>query len=297
MGHQMWMSPVTGYRRQGTRFESFRSIFLDNAKISTVLEPVLVVKNSDRSLSVQAALEERDFDTTCVVEENGEIVGKIEKTSLGEGIVSDFLIEIQDHEKVDENVSLVELLDTLILSNYKYVTREGKIYGIITRSDINKPIPRTYLFGVVSLVELHMNFWVNFYYPEKTWIGLLKKDRQKKLSDNINLRKNGGDYLNTIDCAQFCDKKEILRNTSDFLKQFKFSKTRYTDFMTRLEKVRNEIAHSQSSLIGEIAWDVLASNVIAAETFLIMSDEAIEQDGHERSRKYESSVLVSMPVG
>ena len=67
--------------------------------------------------------------------------------------------------------------------------------------------------------------------------------------------------------------------------------------MTRLEKVRNEIAHSQSSLIGEIAWDVLASNVIAAETFLIMSDEAIEQDGHERSRKYVSSVLVSMPVG
>ena len=30
MGAQLWMSPLTGYRRNGTRFESINSIFLKN---------------------------------------------------------------------------------------------------------------------------------------------------------------------------------------------------------------------------------------------------------------------------
>ena len=42
-----------------------------------------------------------------------------------------------------------------------YVLKGGSIEGIVTRADINKPIVRIYLFGLISLCELHLNYWIN----------------------------------------------------------------------------------------------------------------------------------------
>lgn len=286
------MSPVTGYRRQGTRFECFREIFECSADLKSVFEPVLYCRESDNAMDARLALEKRDFDTTCVVNSENNIVGKICRSALGKGLVSEYVLEIQEDETVDENYSLVDLLDTLKTSNFKYVTSIGSVFGIITRSDLNKPIPRTYLFGVVSLVELHMNFWVNYNYPENSWVERLKKDRQEKLESIIKNRKNSGDYLTVVDCAQFSDKKEILRNTPEFLAKFEFSKNSYKKFMERLVTFRDELAHSQSSIVGELTWDGISSTIARAEQFLKQSDSEIESDGNKKSNNFTDDILI-----
>ena len=224
MGYQLWMSPQTGYRRQGTRFESLRSIFLENAKLLSLLEPILCCKDTDSASDAKHALESRDFDVTCVVNDDGVIVGQIERKALNHGLVAEHVKAIEEEQKIDENTSLVHLLHTLETTEFKYVTRDDQIVGIVTRSDLNKPIPRTYLFGVVSLFELHINFWINYYYPNDAWIQYLNENRQTKVQKIIERRRGSSDYLAVIECAQLCDKKEILRNEPEFLKRFGFSK-------------------------------------------------------------------------
>ena len=296
MGYQLWMSPVTGYRRQGTRYESLRAIFQENASLKSVFEPVLYCKESDSADDAKRALVKRDFDTTCVVDSQNMIIGKINSADLGQGLVSEYICEITAEEIVDETSSLVDLLDTLLASNFKYVRSNGIIRGIVTRSDLNKPIPRTYLFGVVSLVELHMKFWVNYHHSEKIWMKVLKDERQKLLNEQIQKRKQTGDYLNAIDCTQFCDKKDILRDTPEFLALFEISKNKYKQFMERLENIRNDIAHSQSSIIEKVSWEVLASTIATAESFLKRSDDEIEKDGTERANGIEEDDVL-VPIG
>lgn len=296
MGYQLWMSPETGYRRQGTRFESLHGIFLENAKLKSLLEPVLCCKDTDNALDAKYALESRDFDVTCVVNNDNQIIGQIEKASLGDGQVLDYVKEINVEKKIDENTSLVHLLEVLKTSIFKYVTSDEKVIGIVTRSDLNKPIPRTYLFGVVSLVELHINYWINGHYPNDQWVEHLKEERQKNVYEILELRKGSCDYLAMIECAQLSDKKEILRNTPDFLAQFGFSKSKFKSFMEKIEVVRNEIAHSQSSIIERLKWDVLAKTITNAEEFLKISDEAIEAEGKEKAKDFEPTVLVPIIV-
>ena len=284
MGYQLWMSPETGYRRQGTRFESLHGIFLENAKLITLFEPVLCCKDTDSASDAKYALESRDFDITCVVDSDDAIIGQIERSTLNQGSVSDYVKEISHKEKIDENTSLVHLLEILETFNFKYVTRNGKVVGIVTRADLNKPIPRTYLFGVVSLVELHINFWINNYYSNDSWMDALNTERQVKVQEILELRKGSSDYLAMVECAQLCDKKEILRNTPEFLAKFSFSKTSLKYFMEKLEVVRNEIAHSQSSIIETLSWEVIMRTISKSEEFLKYSDEMIEAEGKEKTK-------------
>lgn len=296
MGYQLWMSPETGYRRQGTRFESLRGIFLKNATLLSLLEPVLCCKETDSASDAKCALELRDFDVTCVVNYDGVIVGQIERKALNQGLVSEYVKDVKEEQKIDENTSLVHLLKTLETTEFKYVTRDGRIVGIVTRSDLNKPIPRTYLFGVVSLVELHLNFWINYYYPNNTWIQTLKGCRQTKVQQTINLRRGSGDYLSVVECAQLCDKKEILRNNPEFLARFGFSKKSFKSFLEKLEVVRNEIAHSQSSIIELLSWEKITSTIAMAEEFIGHSDDVIEAEGKEKAKNFESTVLIPIII-
>ncbi|EEY99108.1 CBS domain-containing protein [Vibrio vulnificus] len=296
MGYQLWMSPETGYRRQGTRFESLHGIFLENAKLLSLLEPVLCCKDTDSASDAKHALKSRDFDVTCVVNDDGVIVGQIERKALNQGLVAEYVKDVEEEQKIDENTSLVHLLQILEATEFKYVTRDGQIVGIVTRSDLNKPIPRTYLFGVVSLVELHINFWINYYYPNDTWLQALNEDRQAKVQETIELRRGSSDYLAVVECAQLCDKKEILRNTPEFLARFGFSKTNFKNFLEKLEVVRNEIAHSQSSIIGRLSWEHITRTVSKAEEFVSLSDDVIEAEGKEKAKDFESTVLVPVTV-
>ncbi|MBL0509663.1 MULTISPECIES: CBS domain-containing protein [Aeromonas] len=296
MGYQLWMSPETGYRRQGTRFESLHKIFLENAKLLSLLEPVLCCKNTDSASDTKYALELRDFDVTCVVNDEGVIIGQIERKNLKQGIVAEYIKNIDEEQKIDENTSLVHLLNILETSEFKYVTRDNQIIGIVTRSDLNKPIPRTYLFGVVSLVELHINFWINHYYPNDIWLHILNKDRRSKVQETIALRRGSSDYLAMVECAQLCDKKEILRNTPEFLARFGFSKKSFKMFLEKLEIVRNEIAHSQSSIIERLSWSNITHTIAKAEEFVGHSDDVIETEGIEKAKGFESNILVPIQI-
>ena len=95
MGAQLWMSPLTGYRRNGTRFESINSIFLKKISVSLICEPILCCKGSDDASDAHYALTQRDFDITAVVSEKGEIIGQVEREKLKQGKVYDYISRIE----------------------------------------------------------------------------------------------------------------------------------------------------------------------------------------------------------
>lgn len=294
MGYQLWMSPETGYRRQGTRFSCLKSMFLENISIKEIFEPILCCKASDSASDAKFALDKRQFDTTCVIDHESKIIGYIEASALGEGDVGQYVQEIPSAKVIDEDTSLVHLVNLLEEVESKYVSSKGKVVGIITRADLNKPIPRVYLFGVISLVELHLNFWVNHFHPNESWLDALSDDRQKGVIDMHNKKRRNDQYLSFIDCAQLCDKKDLLAENEQFRALHDFSKNKFKQFMERLEALRNEIAHSQSTI--NIEWSKISSTINRADIFLSKSDFLIEDMAKTQAEERKSDLLVAVNV-
>ena len=58
-----------------------------------------------------------------------------------------------------------------------------EVKGIITLADLNKPLVRVYLFGLVSLLEMHLRFWVSTSYGQDDWKHELKEDRLRTANE------------------------------------------------------------------------------------------------------------------
>jgi predicted transcriptional regulator len=272
MGFELWYSKKTGIRRKGTTFSELQDIFIDNITTNFIYEPLACCKTNDNIYEVKNLLKKRDFDVLGVVDENDNKIGYIKQTDLKTNSISDYLVDFSLENLISDSTPLTELIEVLAIKEYAFILKKDTVEGIVTRADINKPIVRIYLFGLISLFELHINFWIEKYYTEIEWKEILNKNRIIKANEIYNERKGNNTQLTLLECIQICDKREILLNNTEFLKIFNFSKNSFDKLLKRSEKIRNELAHSQSSIIDNLEWNKFVSTLSGIKVFLEHSE-------------------------
>lgn len=274
MGLQLWYSNVTGIRRKGTTFSELQDIFIDNITTKFICEPLLCCGINDSANEVRTLMEQRDFDILGVSDKNKSI-GFVSRKDLKHGAVSEYLIPFSIKEIISDSTPIAELIDLIAETGYIFTLTKNEVTGIVAKADINKPIVRLYLFGLISLFELHLNYWILKYHNKQGWENLVGEQRLKVAKQIYKERQGENLDLTLLECLQLCDKREILRRTDDFCKSFKFSKTKFKNFLEDVEKVRNEIAHSQSSIIANLSWDDFTSTINNIKLFLPKSENEL----------------------
>lgn len=277
MGYQLWVSPITGYRRKGTKFLSLRKIFIDNITAMNIYEPLLCCPVESNAHDAKEALRVRDFDVAGVkATEGGEVIGYVQALDLGDGNIRKYVREISSNLLISDSTPISELFSVLSETAFSFVISGKHISGIVTKADINKPPVRIYLFGMISLLEMHLSAWINHYYPGNSWINRVPKKRMQEATEIYELRKGNNQDLSFLECIQLCDKRDLLAKSQQFRGDFGFSRVGFDSFVKDVEKIRNELAHSQYTIIANIKWDRLVKTISRAEAFLISSDEKVE---------------------
>lgn len=277
MGYQLWVSPVTGYRRKGTRFSSLKKIFIDNVTAKSIYEPLLCCPANSMAVNAKGALKIREFDVAGVKEtEGGEVIGYLVTDELEDGEVRKYVKVISPELLISDSTPIADIFMALTLRDFAFVLYGKQIIGIITKADINKPPVRIYLFGMISLFEMHLNSWINHYFPDNNWEPEIPDNRIRDARDIYEKRKGNNQDLSLLECLQFCDKRDLLAKSNCFLKEFDMSKTKFDTFVKLVEKIRNELAHSQKSIISNIEWSVFVDTLSHLEDFLISSDSKVE---------------------
>ncbi|ANQ21422.1 hypothetical protein BA893_06970 [Vibrio natriegens] len=100
------------------------------------------------------------------------------------------------------------------------------------------------------------------------------------------MRKNSNQDLTLLDCLQLADKRELLAKSKAFRDSFGFTKQGFERFIKDAEKIRNEVAHSQDSIISCLPWDNFVEVLEHVDMFLSNSDEAIEDAGKKGARDF-----------
>ncbi|MGI3060635.1 CBS domain-containing protein [Vibrio alginolyticus] len=278
MGYQLWMSPITGYRRNGTRFSALKKIFIDSVTVRDIYEPLLCCRDNDPSGHVKETLMHRQFDTAGVIDENQKVIGYVNTSDLKDGIIEQYRLDITIEQIISDSTPLASLLNVLQESEFLYVNHGAKVVGIITKADLNKPPVRVYVFGMLSLFEMHLNSWIRYEYPNNSWQDKLSEQRLAKAEETYELRKRNNQDLSLIDCLQLADKRALLAKSEAFRERFDFSKKGFERFTRYVEQIRNEIAHSQDSIIASLPWGCFVEVLAEVDRFLTESDRLIEDE-------------------
>lgn len=277
MGYELWTSSLTGHRRAGTRFSELKKIFLDNVTAKFIFERLLSCPASSECNDAREALERRDFDVAGVIEtKDAPVIGYVVASELGVGEFKTYIKDISRELLISDSTPLANIFSVLSIQNFVFVLSGNQVIGIVTKADLNKPPVRIYVFGIVSLLEMHLNKWI-LHYLGDDWANKVPKSRIADAWEIFEQRKGVNQELTLIECVQFCDKRDLLRENNDFLEAFCFSKRRLTSLLSRAERIRNDLAHSQNSIIASMEWPKLTETITGIEAFLIASDHKVER--------------------
>jgi hypothetical protein len=143
------------------------------------------------------------------------------------------------------------LIKILNARSRTFVLVGSEVRGIVTLADLNKPPIRLYLFGLVSLFEMHLRFWIRKAYPDTSWQEFLKAKRVEKANDLQSRRRKRNQQIDVLDCLQLCDKQELFKKNQELVKMLEVvgGKKELDRFFTAVEDLRNRLAHSQQDLV------------------------------------------------
>ena len=243
MGYELWTSPITGYRRRGTRLAELRALLTSGITARAIIEPLLSCPADAPSAEMRAALDDKGFDIAGVQQRrNGPVIGYIATESLTDGHVKDHMNSVSLEQITSESTPLVGLLSIFKKRQYVFVLSEQELRGIVTGADLNKPPVRVYLFGLISLLEMHLSYWVKATYGNQSWQALLKPERLEDATKVQSAARSRKQDMALEDCLQFCDSRDLVLASTELREKLVLgSKTKGEAFMRHAEDMRNNL--------------------------------------------------------
>ena len=295
MGHELWTSPITGYRRRGTRLAELRALLASGITARAILEPLRSCPAIAPSAEMRRTLHARSFDIAGVRQESdGPVIGYVMTESLKDGVVKDHMIAIALEQLISEATPLVRLLSILKDRSYVFVLSEREVVGIVTRADLNKPPVRVYLFGLISLLEMHLGYWVKVSYREDSWKKFLKPNRlvaAQKVQTDGKARKQD---MVLVECLQFCDRRDLVVANTGLRESLGLAtKGQARDVLKSAERLRDLLAHSQQDLANGSSWEHLIDLVEVVEKLVQKSDESVEDRARRSAQQGQDGLWPS----
>lgn len=287
MAIQLWTSPITGYRRRGTSVSEVRTLFETGVTVCSIYEPLRACPAQASALEMAALMREHSFDVAGVKEDKQSITRFVTAVSLEQGgIVADHSKDIAVEHLISDATPMPKTFELLGQRAYAFVLVGREVAGIVTRADLNKPPARIYVFGLVSLLEMHLLFWIRKEFGDD-WVNHLKKDRLKMAQELFDKRRAQRQELDLCECLQICDKADLIVSQETLRNRFGIdSKTAGRRIFGRIQTLRDLLAHSHPSVKQGGTWEKLIETVVWVDRTLQRSDVEIERLASETSRNY-----------
>lgn len=235
--------------------QHLRRVFLENFSAADVAEPLASFDAGTPAPDALAVMTVRKFKVAGI-RRDGTICGYVRQEELADGNCGDALRPFEEGEVVLDSAGIPELVTLLNERARLFVSVLGQVGGIVTRTDLQKPPVRMWLFGMITIIEMGLTRLVESAYPDGAWRECLSEGRLQKAEALLAERKRRNQDLDLLDCLQFSDRGQIvlrneeLRNRAGFV-----SRSRGEHTVRELEALRNNLAHSQDIISCD--WDII----------------------------------------
>ena len=234
---------------------TLRRVFNEGFSVHDIAEPLVSFDGSNAAKDVRSFMEQRGFEVVGV-REHGLVVGYVGRSDLTNGQCGDDVRPFDEAHRVDDSTPLSEVVLGLRESPRLFVSLLGQVGGIVTRSDLQKPPVRMWLFGMVTLIEMRITRLIERFLPEDDWRKSLSEGRIAKADQLLAERTRRNQYIDLLDCLQFSDKGQIMARCEQLRKLTRFDSRRQMEqIFKKLERLRNNLAHSQDIITND--WETI----------------------------------------
>ncbi len=238
-----------------TDHDHVRRVFVEGFSVRDIASPLLSMDSQTPAADVAAMMHDGTFEVMGV-RENGLIQGYVDRSNLADGCCGDVMARFQREQVLTDSASLSDVVMGLSDAPRLFISFLGSIAGIVTRSDLQKPPVRMWLFGMITIVEMRFGSLIESHLPGDSWKEHLSAGRLSKAESLLEERRRRNQDLDLLDCLQFSDKGHIIARHEPIRRQTVFeSRRKMEEVVKELEALRNNLAHSQD--IIKCNWDII----------------------------------------
>ncbi len=225
--------------------KDLRELFERSITVKDIAEPLASFDVNCPAPFVRQFMDKKKYDVIGV-RRDGLVVGYARKNDLSNKELCKHLVKFDQDEILPDTEPLINVFKLLHRFSRVFVLVLGEVGGIVTRGDLQKAPIRMWLFGLVSLIEMHLLRIIRHYYNDEGWKELLTKERLTNAQKTLDSMKLRNEDIDLAGCLQLCDKCTIVSKNAKLRISLGFdSKKSAERFFKDLEKLRNNLAHAQ----------------------------------------------------
>ena len=255
-----------------TSLHYLRELFDRNISVRYLAEPLASFDEEAQAAAVHGFMKEHDFDVIGV-RRAGLVEGYAKKTDLLYGTLADHMIAFSSTDLLGDEAPLIETFKHMRHSHQIFVCVLSRIGGIVTHGDLQKAPVRMWLFGLISLIEMHLLRLVREGFPDGSWLKIISPERVAAAEKIFADRKRRNEAIDLEDCLQFSDKRDIILASNELRAELGFDSRQSGEHILKdLEELRNNLAHAQDIITGY--WPKVVDWAEAAERLLQKCEKA-----------------------
>jgi hypothetical protein len=237
---------------EGARWEPFAipfsalRVFERAFNAIDIAEPLLSFDSNRPADEVFASMFESRVGVAGV-RRDGILWGYVDASSLvGGGSCEDCRREFASSHVLPATSPFTDVIEVLTHHDWCFITTLGTVIGVISRTDLQKPAVRMWLFGIITVAEQEFTERVRRRWPDESWGRLISEPRLERARQLHGERERRKDYCELVDCLQMADKIDILTSEPEELAILGIgSGSAAKRVGKQIESLRNRLAHAQ----------------------------------------------------
>jgi hypothetical protein len=236
---------------------SLRRVFQEVFCVADLAQPLPSFDATTPAEQVRAIMSDRGY-AVAGIRQHGMVCAFVEPGDLRGECCGDAPRTFDEARIVSGSLPLAELVLRLKETPRLFVSMLGEVAAVVSRSDLEQPPARMWLFGMITLIEMRFGRMIEAHCPDDTWTPLLSEGRLQKCRELLAERLRRDQKLTLADCLQFSDKTQIIARHEQLRGMTRFASRRQVEEVgKRLEKLRNNLAHAQDIVTSD--WETIVA--------------------------------------
>jgi hypothetical protein len=225
-----------------------KQLFLGGFSALDVAEPLISFDYESSAFHAGQLMAELDFDAAGV-RVAGWVAGYVLQGDLDDGTCGRHLRPFDSPGLLDENSTFVDAIVVLDKAERAFVKLLGPVGAIITKTDLQKPPARMWLFGLITIVEMAFTELIDEHFEDGEWRDLISAGRLEKAEELLEERRRRNQAVHLSQCLQLSDKGQILIKYEPTRRALGVPSVRQgRETIKMIETLRNNLAHAQDIL-------------------------------------------------
>jgi len=210
-----------------------------------VAEPLRCFEASRLGDEVAAILGRHHLDVAGILRD-GAAVAYVVRADLDDRRCGAVARSFGHRQVLAADASLSDVISVLTRHEHCFVAQHEHVTAFIGREQMQGPVVRMWLFGLITLAEMDVTEHVRSRWPHGAWRSLLPAARMEKARALLEERRRVGQDPDLLDCLQLGDKVRLLSQDPAELEALGFpTKGAAKRVFKEMESLRNNLAHAQ----------------------------------------------------